>query len=225
MSQLQSKGWHNLSVLLLIIFFLFGCEKSVKEEEKTEKNDSSSSEINQSNKTVKKASEIDPTKTDISPVGEDVLSEAEMWAEYKAAKDAALEAKEKENLEDLKLALLRAASFAKKLDRPDIVAWQLNNIGYYSIQEFKKKTDYDQRMHTIETLNYGEEKKEYIAKTRKVFQEQMSLLTVAEKHLSDALEFDKKLNDKNRTEKINSNLRFIEWVQNFTIIENKLLQG
>lgn len=221
MAEMRSKGWHNLSMLLTLILLVFGCEKNVKEEEKTEKTDSISSEINQSNNAVKKAPEINPTKTDISPVGEGGLSEAEMWAEYKAAKDAAQEAKEKENLEDLKLALLRAASFAKKLNRPDIVAWQLNNIGYYSIQEFKKKTDYDERMHTIETLNYGEEKKEYIAKTQKIFQEQMSLLTVAEKHLSDALEFDKKLNDKNRTEKINSNLRFIEWVQNFTIIENK----
>jgi len=225
MFELRSKGWHNLSMVLMLILLVFGCERNGKEDEQPEQSEPVASEINQSEKILEEPAAVNETKPDILPVGEETMSEAEMWKEYKSAKDAALAAKEKGNLEDLKLALLRAASFAKKLNRPDIVTWQLNNIGYYSILEFKKRTEYDVRMRTIETMKYDETKIEYIQQTREIFQKQMPLLTVAEKHLNDALEFDNKLEDENRTEKIYSNLKFIEWVRKFTTRKYESQQG
>lgn len=212
-------------MLLALILLAFGCEKNVKEEETMGQPDSLTTEKIQPEKTKEEVQTVEVKKTNIAPVGEEILTESEMWAEYNAAKEAARKAREKSNQEDLKLALLRAASYAKKLNRPDIVAWQLNNIGYYSILEFKKRTDYDARMQAIETMKYDSTKINYMEQTRDVFLKQMDMLNVAAKHLNDALEFDSKLNDKNRTEKITSNLKFIEWVQQFTNLKFESQQG
>ncbi len=137
------------------------------------------------------------------------------WDDFRAAKDSVDAALARNDFQTTKLALLRAAQYALELDRKDIAAWQLNNIGYYSIEEFKKRTDYNSRMKTIETMRQGPEKFVYTKETKQLFRQNLSLLIEAAKHLEEAYELDKEYDDNGRTRKIYSNLTFIDWVRNF----------
>jgi len=142
-------------------------------------------------------------------------SAEELWSDFRAAKASAEKAKEAGDIEEVTVSLLLAARYANELNRPGIAAWQLNNIGYYSIVEFKKRTDYDKRMAKLEFIRHRTEKIKYIKETKKIFKENIELLTNANNHLEDAYELDSNLNDANRTQKIYSNLKFIDWVRNF----------
>jgi len=137
------------------------------------------------------------------------------WDDFRAAKDSVDSALARNDFQTTKLALLRAAQYAFQLDRKDIAAWQLNNIGYYSIEEFKKRTDYSSRMKTIEMMQRGPEKFVYIKETKQLFKQNLPLLIEATKYLEEAYELDKEYDDNSRTRKIYSNLTFIDWVRNF----------
>ncbi len=139
----------------------------------------------------------------------------EMWEDFRAAKDSVDSARARNDFDATILALLKAAHHANELDRDDIVAWQLNNIGFYSIEEFKKRTDYPNRMRTIESMRRGPEKIVYIKETKRLFKENLSLLIEGTKHLEEAYELDKNLDDNDRTQKIYSNLKYIDWIRNF----------
>jgi len=143
----------------------------------------------------------------------------EMWEDFRAAKDSVDSARARNDFDATILALLKAAHHANELDRNDIVAWQLNNIGFYSIEEFKKRTNYTVRMHTIESMRRGPEKIVYIKETKRLFKENLSLLIEGNKHLEEAYEVDKNLNDNERTQKIYSNLKYIDWVRIFVNID------
>ncbi|MCK4716620.1 MAG: hypothetical protein KAT54_07410, partial [Candidatus Marinimicrobia bacterium] len=110
----------------------------------------------------------------------------EMWEDFRAAKDSVDSARARNDFDATILALLKAAHYANELDRDDIVAWQLNNIGFYSIEEFKKRTDYTVRMHTIESMRRGPEKIVYIKETKRLFKKNLSLLIEGTKHLEEA---------------------------------------
>lgn len=137
------------------------------------------------------------------------------WNDFRAAKDSVDSALARNDFQTTKLALLRAAQYALELDHKDIAAWQLNNIGYYSIEEFKKRTDYSSRMKTIESMRRGPKKIVYTKETKKLFKQNLSLLIEATKYLEEAYELDKEYDDNCRTRKIYSNLTFIDWVRIF----------
>jgi hypothetical protein len=137
------------------------------------------------------------------------------WDDFRAAKDSVDSALARNDFQTTKLALLKAAQYALELNRKDIAAWQLNNIGYYSIEEFKKRTDYSSRMKTIEAMRRGPEKFVYTKETKQLFRQNLPLLIEATKYLEEAYELDKEYDDNSRTRKIYSNLTFIDWIRNF----------
>lgn len=140
----------------------------------------------------------------------------QMWNDFYAAKDSVDSALVRSDFQAVKHFLKKAAFHAVEVSRKDIAAWQLNNIGYYSIVEFKRKTDYDQRIRTIENMRRGPEKIVYIKETKELFKQHLPLLLEASQYLEEAYELDKDFNDEECTEKIYSNLAFIDWVRNFT---------
>jgi len=139
----------------------------------------------------------------------------EMWEDFRTAKDSVDSARARNDFDATILALLKAAHHAKELNRDDIVAWQLNNIGFYSIEEFKKRTDYTVRMHNIESMRRGPEKIVYIKETKRLFKKNLSLLIEGTKHLEEAYDVDKNLDDNDRTQKIYNNLKYIDWIRIF----------
>jgi hypothetical protein len=140
---------------------------------------------------------------------------SQLWTEFYAARDSAEAARDRRDIAAVTAALLRASRAALSLNRKDLAAWQLNNIGYYSIEEFKKRTDYTFRLNNIEKMRRGPEKVVYLKETKRIFRDNLYLLTEATKHLEEAYEMDKDMNDDERTQKIYSNLAFIDWVRNF----------
>lgn len=208
MKYLESKKRNLLLSLLLTLFILTcGDKESVnKEKEKAIEQITSTDSMKIANKDEEKINK----QFDQKP-----KSVEELWSDFRAAKASAEKAREAGNIEEVTVSLFLAARYANELNRPGIAAWQLNNIGYYSIVEFKKRTDYDKRMAKIEFIRHREEKIRYIKETKKVFKENIELLTNANNYLEDAYELDSYLNDANRTQKIYSNLKFIDWVRNF----------
>ncbi len=199
----------NMLLGLFLTLFILTCgekESANKGKEKATEQITSTDSMNIPNKEeekINKQFEQKPKSVD------------ELWIDFRAEKASAEKAKEAGDIEEVTVSLLLAARYANELNRPGIAAWQLNNIGYYSIVEFKKRTDYDARMAKIEFIRHREEKIRYIKETKKVFKENIELLTNANNYLEDAYELDSNLNDANRTQKIYSNLKFIDWVRNF----------
>lgn len=141
------------------------------------------------------------------------------WADFRQAKAEAEDAKQGGNLETITAKLLVVADISTALDRPDIAAWQYNNIAYYSIDEFKKKTDYANLMAKIEGSMDKKEKSDLIESAKKTLKGNISLLEKAKEYLEkakgldDSVSADKK--DESRTNAISNNLNYVEWVQKF----------
>lgn len=140
----------------------------------------------------------------------------QMWNDFYAAKDSADSALSRSDFLSVKAFLKQAAFHALEVSRDDIAAWQLNNIGYYSIEEFKQKANFNHRMQTIENMRRGPAKIVYIKETKQIFKKHLPILLDATSYLEEAYELDKDFNDNDRTQKIYSNLAFIDWVRNFT---------
>ena len=143
------------------------------------------------------------------------ISTTQLWQKYKKSRESSKEAFNNSEFQQAIDNLITTANYAEKLDRNDLAAWQYNNIGYYSILEFKGKTNYDYRLHQLRSIKDKEETNTYRTETKKIFNDNIKILTDAEKHLKKALEIDANYTEKNRTEKINNNIKFIEWVKNF----------
>jgi hypothetical protein len=141
------------------------------------------------------------------------------WADFKMAKAEAEEAKAGGDLETITGKLLVLADISTSLERPDISAWQYNNIAYYSIEEFKKKTDYANLMSKVESATDEKDKSALIDGAKKVIGENISILTTAKEYLEKARKLDEGLTvdrkDENRTNAISNNIGFIDWVNNF----------
>ena len=142
-------------------------------------------------------------------------SEAELWTAYNEAKTRLQTAKEASHFEGMVESLLDAAAFAEALDRPDIAVWQYNNIGYYAIVEFKRLTEYQERMDALQAMTPGEAKRLYLQETRTLVLKQMTLLERGLHYLQRAESMESELNNSERRDKIESNIRFIRWVQRF----------
>lgn len=200
----------NLTYIsLIILLLLVGCTKR--------KSDKTATADSPSEKTAMDASAAAeaPQTTQYSPISTTGLSLEELWNRFYAARDSAQNARDQHRIEKVKLYLLEATEHALALERPDIAAWQLNNIGYYSIEEFKSRTEYEKRIATIESMRRGPEKIVYIKNTKRLFKANLPLLIEAEKQLEKAYDIDKDLDNNDRTQKIYSNLQFIDWIRNF----------
>jgi hypothetical protein len=157
--------------------------------------------------------EMKPEKI-IEPVKKTGLSTSELWDAYRKTK-AELENAQKSNQFDKIIELLKKTiQYAKELDRLDIAAWQMNNIGYYSIEEFKWRTSYDTRFNKLNQMQSGDEKMTYLLETKKKFASEYFLLKNALPYLQEAEMIDKNMNDEKRIKIINSNILFIQNIKN-----------
>ncbi len=147
------------------------------------------------------------------PKGIKVKSISDLWKIYKSEKIVGQELLNKNDLEKGISHLDRAGKAAIELGRYDIAAWQYNNIGHYSIQEFQRVTEYDKRMRTLATISSQEEKKKYSWETKLKFEENILILETAEKYLQEALLLDDELEESERTEAIKRNLDFVNWIK------------
>jgi len=152
-----------------------------------------------------------------SSIGQSATSipASQLWAEYYAARDSAEAARSRGDIAAVTAALVKASRAAIGLNRKDLAAWQLNNIGYYSIEEFKERTDYTSRLSATENIRRGPQKDLYIKETKRIFRDNLYLLMDVTKYLEEAYEMDKDLDDDERTQKIYSNLTFVDWVRNY----------
>ncbi len=144
-----------------------------------------------------------------------IKSISELWKIYKKAKEKATAAIESGNIEQIVEQLEIAGESALQLGRDDIAAWQFNNIGHYSIEEFKKRTNYDDRIRAMATMSSGKEKSDFIRETKNLFNGEVDLLDQAKKNLEKAQIIDDELEKSRRTETIVRNLDFINWVYDF----------
>ncbi|MDA3814772.1 MAG: hypothetical protein PF549_00185, partial [Patescibacteria group bacterium] len=144
-----------------------------------------------------------------------VKSISELWKQYKDAKASVTKYISKNNLDSIIFYLNAAADAAYELSREDIATWQLNNIGYYSINEFKSRTNYDSRMQQLATIKNLNEKSLFVEETKNVFIENYEILTRAQNYLYKAQLLDSDLEPSERTKTIESNLEFIEWIRNY----------
>jgi len=119
---------------------------------------------------------------------EKITSIAELWHTYKSSKRIAEESLEKGDL---------------------------SNIGHYSIEEFKKLTDCDNRLRTLAQMEIDSVKIKLLAETKNIFRKHIDLLLNSQKHLQRAQIIDDELAESRRTEVIESNVEFISWVQEF----------
>ncbi|MCF6271194.1 MAG: hypothetical protein L3J41_15895 [Melioribacteraceae bacterium] len=215
----------KLSYYILFLFLIISC----KEDKKRIDVPSSSKEM----ETIDSSSSMDKKiKVDTIAVVEkelvknvletkekqtsyNVKSISELWATYKSSKAKAAKYISENNLDSIIVYLNIAADAAYELSREDIATWQLNNIGYYSINEFKKRTDYDRKMQQLATMKNLKEKGLYLEETKSVFTKHFQILSNAENYLYKAQLLDSELEKSDRTEIINRNIQFIEWVANF----------
>lgn len=167
--------------------------------------------------TIKKATS--PPQT--SPLLQDQSGKSisELWNTYKKAKDDVNKALDKNDIAAVVSNLALAGECALQLGRMDIAAWQFNNVGHYSIMEFKRRTGYDQRLQKLATMPAGNVKTGYQLATKDLFFREFPVLENARNYLVQAQIIDDELEHSRRTGAIQSNIDYIEWIKNFTGIE------
>ncbi|MEN8192020.1 MAG: hypothetical protein ABFS12_04345 [Bacteroidota bacterium] len=144
-----------------------------------------------------------------------VQSISDLWETYKSSKSIA-----EENFSDGDFSSMIknyeiSANAAIGLSREDLAAWQLNNIGHFSIEEFMKRTDYNDRVRKLAIETDPIEKSTYFKETKNIFKKDYKLLLDAEPHLKRASRLDRKYKFSNRTKTIRNNINFIKWVREF----------
>ena len=197
-------------IIILTLFFLFSCENSNSNKKNDLQKQSSNSVSSDPKPNSVKIILENASVNDI-----DTLLAENLWKKYLDVRSRSKEALINNDLDSCKLYLLEATECAKKLDRNDIAAWQLNNIGYYLIEDFKKKTDYANRMKEIESYPFGQEKLNYIQDTKILYNENIKQLYEIKKYLEEAYELDSEYDYSERTKIIYSNLKFVDWICNF----------
>ncbi len=192
-----------IPLIVIFLFYLAACDSQA--DKKIQTADTTSIEPD--------STVIDSSVTDTVDISS--LKEETLWERYYLARSHSKQALSENDYPLAREHLLAAAKYAKVLNRDDIAAWQLNNMGYYAIQQFKKETNYQQRIKNIETMPLGYPKKAYISETKQIFKDHLNLLKKANNYLEEAYELDSQYNDDERTNKIYSNLKFVDWVFNF----------
>ncbi len=144
---------------------------------------------------------------------ETTLSESELWSIYRDARSKVDIAVEDKKWSVVRENLIKTAEAAEQLSREDIAAWQYNNIGYYTIEEFKQVTDYFTIMEQLDQLDFGEEKKIRYKQMITIFSKNLYLLEENKPYLLKAQDIDSTLDDKIRTSRIENNLNFINEIE------------
>ncbi len=208
-------------IVVIILALFLSCSKKSVEQKETIKQPETETQVQE---TVTEIDSVKPPeykeiltkesleKSETKKIPE---SSAGLWTGYNTAKANLETAKQKDDIIEIKKYLLEAAFFANQLNRKDIEAWQYNNISHFSIEEFKKRTDYNTRMRKIESMKPGEDKNVYVQEVKKNFLIEKPLIIDAEKYLVEAQNIDKELDDEARTAIINSNMQFIKFIKDF----------
>jgi len=192
-----------IPLIILFIFLFYACDSQGDKEQRT----IDTTGIEPDSSVI--------TDSIIDTLDINQLKEETLWKRYYAARSRSKEALTDNDFPLARQHLSTAAKYAKALNRRDIAAWQLNNMGYYAIQQFKQETNYQQRTKKIENMPPGYPKKVFILETKQIFKDHLNLLRKANTYLEEAYELDSQYNDDERTQKIYSNLKFVDWVFNF----------
>jgi hypothetical protein len=223
----------NISTYILLLIFLFSCGEKKKIDAPSTKKQIVDTTAIKSKPLQDSVLVIDSTKTIIKSeenilVKEErketyqVKSISELWKQYKDAKALATKFITQKKLDSIIVYLNIAADAAYELSREDIATWQLNNIGYYSINEFKSKTDYDNRMQQLAIIKSVKERALYSEETKSLFQKYFNILLKAERFLHKAQMLDAELEPSERTKTIESNIQFINWVGEYISDSSRL---
>ncbi len=219
-------------IYILILLFLFSCQKdktrnTQAEEKKQEVRDTTTTS---KEKTATKNVETEKPLSEESKKVENILEKttlnkvksiSELWRQYKSSKASANMYISESKLDSVVTYLSLAADAAYELNRKDIATWQLNNIGYHSINKFKKETDYDSRMQQLAMFKNLRKKGLFIEETKNVFRNNFDILSRAKKYLHNAQILDNELEPTDRTGIIKSNIEFIEWIENYISITKR----
>jgi hypothetical protein len=204
------------AVAVILLMLITGCGKKEPQAEMSAETEVNPADMGEAVDSVPVEPPQESAPEPVSGPKPETLSEAQLWECYTLAKQTATRARDRKDLEGVVQALEEAAQAANSLNRPDIEAWQYNNIGYYTIQTFQDRTGYMGLMARLEAMPPGREKTAVIKETRTVLRDHFSLLEDAAYYLEKAREVDAGLDPSERTEKIKSNLDFIRWVRDFT---------
>lgn len=143
------------------------------------------------------------------------MKESDLWQFYNQNKAKAKIAIENNKVDDIVYYFEKAGEAATQLNRPDIAAWQYNNIGYHLIEHFKKETDYDSRLSILNQMPAGKEKTEYHNNLKSLFSKNINNIKNAKSNLIKAKEIDDKLEASNRTNIIANNINFTNYIESF----------
>ena len=144
-----------------------------------------------------------------------VPSISELWDTYKKSKTEATSDYDSGDIQAMVKNFAASADAAIELSRDDLAAWQLNNVGHYSIEEFTQRTDYQERVRTLAIMKDQTQRDTYYNETKQVFKQKYHLLKSSEPYLNKARRLDRKYKRSDRTDAIKSNLSFIKWVKDF----------
>ncbi|MBD3420865.1 MAG: hypothetical protein GF398_12165 [Chitinivibrionales bacterium] len=143
------------------------------------------------------------------------LSIGELWEKYRTSRQTAKQFEKQKAYDKAVGQYLLAAECAQQLEKPGIAAWQYNNAGKNAIDQFRKMTDYTQRMKSIESMEKGAEKIAYIKESRQKLEGNMGMLEQARTYLGDAHKADNADPEPGRKKIIESNLNFIKEITRF----------
>jgi len=225
----------KIAIQIFLFVFLYSCgnDRNPNLDSTNLKNDIIDSTLSINKKTILDTTTIiDSTETNKEIVVEEkesknileieekesdyqIKSISQLWKQYKFAKEKATKFTSSNNLDSIITYLSMASDAAYELSREDIATWQLNNIGYYSINEFKRRTDYEKRMQKLATFTDLKKKVFFATETKSVFRKNFDILNRAQKYLQKAQILDSELEKSERTEIIDSNIQFIDWIEEY----------
>lgn len=136
---------------------------------------------------------------------------------YTEAQDNYNDARYKQDFDLIISTLQKYIECANKLNRYGTMAWQYNNMANYYISEFMNRTDYETKMDLIYKCKNNDVKAGYISSVKIIFISEYDLLNKASDAIQQAQILNNKYPDDDRTKKIESNLKFISYI-------NKLIE-
>jgi hypothetical protein len=217
-------------ILTITLFVSCGTDKDDEQPQIDTKNDDISQRIDSDEISMDSAETgLDSTSNPNAPPQKSPLlqdesnkSISELWNTYKRAKNNVSRALDSNDIDAIVSNLALAGESAEQLGRMDIASWQFNNIGHYSIVEFKRRTDYDERLQNLATMLSGTEKTGYLQATKDLFMKEYPLLKKAKDYLVRAQIIDDFLDPSRRTDVIQRNIDYVEWVKKFTGVEDSI---
>lgn len=155
----------------------------------------------------------------------EIKSITELWEDYKFTKDKIAEFVSENDLDSIRFYLNLSSDIAYELGRVDLAILQLNNIGNFSISEFKNRTDYDKRIHKLVTFYDMEQKTIYANETITIFKRHFRILNRSKQYITKAKILDSEFEPSERTKNIVENAEFIEWIRDYISNTNKPIRS